>query len=118
MHVRFLRAHRLLRRVLGNRIKNALEAIPPGRVVTVCCAEQGDGVVFSVHNPGTMPPDVQGQVFQRSFSTKAASGRGIGTHSMKLLGERYLRGQVGFASDEAQGTTFRIRLAKVPGAAR
>ena len=32
------------------------------------------------------------QVFLRSFSTKAATGRGIGTHSMKLIGERYLLG--------------------------
>lgn len=105
---------RLLRRVLGNMIKNALEAIPRGATVTVQCVEQGDQVVFSVHNPGVMPADVQAQVFQRSFSTKAASGRGIGTHSMKLLGERYLGGQVSFASDEAQGTTFCIRLAKTP----
>ena len=105
---------RLLRRVLGNMIKNALEAIPRGETVTVRCVGQGDQVVFSVHNPGVMPPDVQAQVFQRSFSTKAASGRGIGTHSMKLLGERYLGGQVSFVSSEPQGTTFCIRLPKVP----
>jgi nitrogen fixation/metabolism regulation signal transduction histidine kinase len=107
---------RLLRRVLGNMIKNALEAIPRGQTVTLRCAEQGDSVLFSVHNPGCMSPEVRGQVFQRSFSTKSASGRGIGTHSMKLLGERYLGGQVGFTSDEAAGTTFRIRLPKVHSA--
>lgn len=110
---------RLLRRVLGNMIKNALEAVPPGGVVTVRCAAQGDNsVVFSVHNPGSISPEVQGQVFQRSFSTKAESGRGIGTHSMKLFGERYLSGRVSFTSDEANGTTFRIRLAKLPGGVR
>jgi signal transduction histidine kinase len=104
---------RLLGRVLGNMIKNGLEAIPQGQAVTVRCIESGDDVVFSVHNPGLMPADIQTQVFQRSFSTKAKSGRGVGTHSMKLLGERYLRGKVEFCSNQAAGTTFRITLAKV-----
>jgi nitrogen fixation/metabolism regulation signal transduction histidine kinase len=105
---------RLLSRVVGNMIKNALEAIPKGQIVTVRCAERGDEVVFSVHNPGVMPDEVQRQVFQRSFSTKSKSGRGIGTHSIKLLGERYLGGKVGFTSDSADGTTFSIRLPKEP----
>lgn len=105
---------RLLGRVLGNMIKNALEAIPQRQTVTVRCHEVGDRVVFSVNNPGVMPEDVQRQVFQRSFSTKSKSGRGIGTHSIKLLGERYLGGKVSFTSDQAEGTTFRICLSKVP----
>ncbi len=104
---------RLLGRVLGNMIKNGLEAIPQGQTVTVRCIESGDNVVFSVQNPGLMPEEVQSQVFQRSFSTKAESGRGIGTHSMKLLGERYLGGSVEFRSDEAAGTTFSITLPKI-----
>ncbi len=105
---------RLLGRVLGNMIKNALEATPIGGTVTVSCTN-GDSrhVVFTVHNPGVMPQEVQLQVFQRSFSTKASSGRGIGTHSMKLLGERYLGGQVTFVSSEPGGTTFTITLPKV-----
>ena len=45
------------------------------------------------------------QVFQRSFSTKG-SGRGLGTYSMRLLTEHYLRGSVGFTSSAAEGTTF------------
>jgi sensor histidine kinase regulating citrate/malate metabolism len=103
---------RLLGRVLGNMIKNALEAIRPGSRVTLSCQEDDDCVVCRVHNPGVIPPDIQMQVFQRSFSTKAAQGRGIGTHSMKLLGERYLYGKVSFASRDPDGTTFWIRLPK------
>lgn len=41
---------------------------------------------------------------------QAQVGRGIGTYSMKLLGEHYLRGQVDFTSDEANGTIFTITL--------
>jgi nitrogen-specific signal transduction histidine kinase len=105
--------HRLLSRVLGNMIKNALEATEHGGTVTVDCRAQQSRVAFGVHNAAVMPPDVQRQVFQRSFSTKAEAGRGIGTHSMKLFGERYLGGSVGFTSREPEGTTFTITLPKV-----
>ncbi len=102
----FLSDARLLRRVLGNMLKNALEASEPGGVVTLGCRGSGQEIEFWVHNPGVMPRDVQLQVFQRSFSTKG-SGRGLGAYSMKLLSERYLQGKVTFDSTPATGTTFR-----------
>jgi sensor histidine kinase regulating citrate/malate metabolism len=104
----------LLARVLGNMLKNALEASGPGDTVTLRCFEENDEVVFSVHNAAVMPREVQLQVFHRSFSTKGGPGRGIGTHSMKLLGERYLRGKVDFTSEHPYGTTFRIAIPKEP----
>lgn len=98
----------LLRRVIGNMIKNALEACKPGQTVTLRCALVEMAVEFSVHNPTYMPRTVQLQVFQRSFSTKGA-GRGLGTYSMKLLSERYLAGSVDFVSTPEDGTTFFAR---------
>ncbi|MFC2046102.1 sensor histidine kinase [Chloroflexota bacterium] len=99
----------LARRVLGNMLKNALEATPPGGVVTLSCVAKPASVLFLVHNPSFMPRDVQLQVFQRSFSTKGA-GRGIGTYSIKLFGEKYLGGSVWFRSERNQGTTFCVEL--------
>ena len=104
---------RLLARVLGNMIKNALEATDADGTVAVRCFEDEDRVVFSVHNASVMVADTKVQVFHRSFSTKEQTGRGVGTYSMKLLGESYLRGHVDFASDEPHGTTFTITLPKV-----
>ncbi len=95
----------LLERVLGNLVKNALEAIPPGQAVTLRCWTDEERVVFEVHNPSTMPRDVQLQIFQRSFSTKG-KGRGLGTYSVKLLSERYLGGAVTFTTSPDRGTTF------------
>lgn len=102
----------LLRRVVGNMLKNALEASHPGETITVGARIRGDNEYeIYVHNPDTMPRKVQLQVFQRSFSTKG-TGRGLGTYSIKLLTERYLKGKVSFSSDEKSGTTFRIILPK------
>jgi signal transduction histidine kinase len=95
----------LVRRVLANMARNALEASQRGDVVTLGCRAATDGVEFFVHNSGVMPQDVQLQVFQRSFSTKGA-GRGLGTYSIRLLSERYLDGRVSFHSTPEAGTTF------------
>ena len=102
----------LLARVIGNMLRNALEATGPGRKVTLSCRDCGRDVRFLVHNQEVMAEEVQRQVFLRSFSTKAVTGRGIGTHSMKLIGERYLLGRVSFESAEETGTTFWIEVPK------
>ena len=47
-----------------------------------------------------------------SFSTKGDPGRGIGTHSVKLLTEKYLNGEVRFVSRPGEGTTFRVTVPK------
>lgn len=107
----------LLARVIGNLVKNALEASAPGQTVTLGF-HRAPLPAFTVHNEGVIPDDVRLQIFQRAFTTKGERGRGLGTYSVKLLGERYLGGTVEFSSSGAAGTTFTVRLpesAVVPG---
>lgn len=99
----------LLGRILGNLLKNALEATADFETITLSASKVGDEVHFTVHNPNHMPRPVELQVFQRSFSTKGA-GRGIGTYSIKLFAERYLGGRVWFNTDVDAGTTFTVAL--------
>ena len=109
----------LLMRVLANMLTNALEATGEGGEVRAWCSGgEAAGLPwacqFHVHNEAVMPRNVAIHVFQRSFSTKAHSGRGLGTYGMKLLGERYLGGAVSFVSREGEGTIFSLRLARHP----
>jgi len=99
----------LLRRILINMFKNALEATPEGGRVDAGCSPCGDTVHFSVANPGYIPREVQLGIFQRSFSTKGI-GRGVGTYSMKLFAERYLGGTVCFSTSPESGTIFSLYL--------
>lgn len=106
--------HALLSRVVGNMVKNALEAEKEGNTVTVGCRREGSGrVCFWVRNPAVMPRPIQLQMFQRFFSTKGP-GRGLGTYSIKLLTERYLRGTAAFSSAPGRGTEFRAVIPLLP----
>lgn len=105
----FVTDETLLVRVLGNMVKNALEATPEGGEARVSYDRPGGRPTFSVWNAGTIPHDVALRVFTRSFSTKG-TGRGVGTYSMRLFGETYLGGEVRFTSRDGDGTTFTIAL--------
>lgn len=101
---------RLVNRVVGNLAKNALEASPTGALIRLSASRSGDCVRITVHNPGVIAPNVQSQLFKRSFSTKGEPGRGLGTYSIRLFAERYLKGKVEFFSSEEDGTTFAVTL--------
>lgn len=105
----------IFQRIIINLLKNALESTPKAGSVKTGVEDKGDRIRFWVNNAEVIPMDVQLQLFQRSFSTKGES-RGIGTYSIKLLTENYLKGKVSFISNETDGTVFYIELnKKFPG---
>ncbi len=99
----------LLSRVLINMTKNALEASGKGESIVLKAQKISGGVRFSVHNNAVIPDQVRFNIFKRSVTTKG-KGHGLGTYSMRLLGERYLNGQVGFSTDKKTGTDFFIDI--------
>lgn len=105
----FIADESLLNRVLGNLVKNALEATMEGGTVTLGCKRRDDEIRLWVHNASVIPYETQLQIFQRSFSTKG-EGRGLGTYSTKLFVEKYLEGRVSFVSNEDDGTVFTVTL--------
>lgn len=101
----------LLRQVLVNMLKNAMEAGPirDSVIIEHYFEPPARRIIIEVKNRQVMPGDVQLKVFQKSFSTKG-QGRGWGTYSIKLLTEKYLHGKASFVSNEAHGTIFTIQL--------
>ncbi|MCU0599870.1 MAG: ATP-binding protein [Desulfobacterales bacterium] len=100
----------LVCRVLVNMLINAFEASNAGDAVNLSVEADKKRIVFKVRNMQPIDPIVARRVFQRNFSTKGEWGRGFGTYSMKLLGEKILGGNVSFTSLESEGTTFWFSL--------
>ncbi len=96
----------LVSKVVGNMVINALEATPAGGKAILSVENNTENVIWKVWNQGHIAEKHQQRIFQRFFSTKSEKGRGLGTFSMKLFGERYLGGRVGFESAPESGTTF------------
>ncbi len=99
----------LLLRILCNMVVNALEAAPRKSNVKIWVELSEAGISFCVWNGQQIPDNVKLRIFQRNFSTKDGAGRGIGTFSMKLFGEKILGGKVTFTTSN-EGTVFRITL--------
>ena len=107
----------LLERVLMNMLINAFEATPEGGEVRLWVEDEEETVAFHIWNRQAIPTETAQRVFQRNFTTKDGTGRGLGTFAMRLLGETYLGGRVSFTTSPAEGTVFRFALPKrtVPG---
>lgn len=104
----------LLMRIIHNMSINALEATQPGGEIMLRAEVSPDSIDFIVWNEGELPKDISLRIFQRYFSTKKGPGRGVGTYSMKLFGEKYLGGKLTFETSAETGTTFRLSLPKLP----
>lgn len=101
----------LLRQVIMNMLKNALEAGRAEDTVWVGHFKNNEtrNITVFVKNNQAMPEMVKLQVFQKSFSTKG-KGRGWGTYGIKLLTEKFLGGKASFVSESETGTIFKIEI--------
>jgi hypothetical protein len=105
----------LLRRIMVNMLKNAVEASGRGDAIRIGFRNEGDGLAIWVWNPAVMGEETKRRVFERSYSTKGR-GRGLGTYGMKLSAERYLGGRVRFESAPGEGTRFELWLPRTEDA--
>jgi signal transduction histidine kinase len=99
----------IVRRIILNMFKNAYEACGKGDEIKLETRINEGKLQVRVYNSVIIPPHVQAQIFQQTFSTKG-KGRGLGTYGMKMLSNRYLQGDVTFTSQEGSGTIFILEL--------
>lgn len=99
-------------RIISNMITNAFEATAGLGAIRLWSESDGESVSFKVWNSQYIPSDIARRIFQRNFSTRKDAGRGFGTYSMKLFGERVLGGTVTFETHERDGTTFILTIPK------
>jgi hypothetical protein len=96
-------------RVLGNMLKNAIEASKKSENISVWTENTEEGTMLHVQNKSIIPEDIKTQIFKRTFTTKM-TGTGLGTYSMKLIMQKYLKGDISFVSQEGLGTIFSAKF--------
>ena len=98
-----------IQQVLVNLIKNALQAMTTGGVLTLQTGQGNDGVWLSVADTGGGIPQAQiNRIFEPFFTTKK-EGSGLGL----MIVQRIVRshgGHIELESHVGRGTTFRIWL--------
>jgi len=101
-----------MEQVFFNLVKNALEAMKDGGVLTVQLEADDDVVTASFRDSGTgMPPDAVAALFEPYRTTKR-QGTGLGL----MLSRRIVRahgGEIDVESKEGEGTKFTVRLPRL-----
>jgi PAS domain S-box-containing protein len=99
-----------LREVFVNLIVNAVDAMPQGGSLKICCHKKGARVQLRLADTGTgMKEDVRERVFEPFYTTKGVHGTGLGLAVSYGIVERH-QGMITVESKLGKGTTFYIDL--------
>jgi PAS domain S-box-containing protein len=99
-----------LREVFVNLIVNAVDAMPRGGSLKICCKQEHDRIKLRFADTGTgMKEEVRERIFEPFYTTKGVHGTGLGLAVSYGIIERH-RGMFSVESQPGKGTTFHIDL--------
>lgn len=99
-----------LREVFVNLIVNAVDAMPQGGSLNICCQRNGNRLRLRFADTGTgMKDDVREKIFEPFYTTKGVHGTGLGLAVSYGIIERH-DGMITVESELGKGTTFHIDL--------
>jgi CheY-like chemotaxis protein len=79
-----------LRRILGNLLANAVEAMPDGGAIRWEAGARDDRVVIAVRDTGRgVPPDLVARLFEAGATAGKPEGHGLGLAGSRALARRY-----------------------------
>lgn len=96
--------------LFSNLIKNAVEASPANKPLTVSLSNYGENTV-TIHNFGGVPEEIQGRFFDKYSTFGKVEGSGLGTYSAKKMVE-VQKGEIRMHSTERDGTVIMINFTR------
>ncbi|MFW6180077.1 MAG: sensor histidine kinase, partial [Desulfohalobiaceae bacterium] len=100
--------------MLGNLLKNAVEASPQQAWISIQLESMPDKKIIRIHNQGAIPEEIQPRFFEKLVSKGKKDGTGLGTYSARLIA-RVHGGDIYLQSSQEQGTLISIYLPASPG---
>ena len=98
--------------MIGNLVKNAIEAAPEGTRVRLAVKVDEGWVRIGVHNMGAVPEEIRERFFDKYVTCGKSGGTGIGTYSARLMAETQ-HGTIAFTTSEEEGTAVSVSLPAV-----
>ncbi|MDH5720742.1 MAG: ATP-binding protein [Spirochaetia bacterium] len=95
--------------LMTNLVKNAAEASPKSKEITIVVKEDEDNAIIDIHNWGVIPAKVRDKFFERYSSSGKKGGMGLGSYSAKLIARSH-GGDISFTSSEDSGTNLIVSL--------
>ncbi len=103
-----------LREALTNLVVNAIDAIREDGSIQISAMADGDWGLIRVTDTGIgMTDDVRRRLFEPFFTTKGDQGSGLGLSTSYGIVKRH-GGRLEVRSEPGRGSTFTIRLPRVP----
>ena len=94
--------------LLANLLKNAIEASPKEKSVTLNF-NTTDSHTIAVHNQGVIPATIRDTFFDKYVTSGKVHGTGLGTYTSHLI-TTSLGGRISFTTSEKNGTTITVSL--------
>ena len=95
--------------IFNNLIKNAVEASPDDKKITLALSQHNQFISFELTNYGVIPTQMRPTLFEKYSSSNHNTGIGLGTYSAKLMTE-VQHGEIAFKILDEQQTQFTVRL--------
>ena len=107
----------LLENMLTNLVKNAIEASPANRIVTVAFSRtvlrEAPAWRTDIHNEGVIPLEIQSTFFDAYVTSGKSGGFGLGTHNAMMVAKAH-GGDISFTSNDNNGTNLLVDLPEKP----
>jgi PAS domain S-box-containing protein len=98
-----------IRRIVGNLLKNAVEAMPGGGTLTIETKEQDGVALITITDTGKGIDEAVVKTLFTPFTTTKKKGTGLGLAICKQIVESH-GGRISFESKQGIGTCFRVEI--------
>ena len=95
--------------MLADLIKNAVEASPKGKEVSIVFCPGEKSVEIRIHNESAVPVEIRGSFFEKGITRGKEGAGGLGAYIARLIAE-VMRGALAMETDDISGTSVTIRL--------